>query len=115
VVEPDVTDTTFAVCLDVLLYAQHVEHRDERLDLHVQREGEFLNADPSAPRGEFEDNPVAECGLVDASTSPGLRLTHLDGRRSAAGDFLGRTLPVTPPRGCANLPSFRFLPNGTEK
>ena len=61
------TDTACAVCLDVLLYAQQVEHRDERLDLHVQREGEFLNADPSVPRGELGHNSVAECGLIDAS------------------------------------------------
>ena len=71
---PDATDTAFAVCLDVLLYAQQVEHRDERLDLHVQREGELLNADPSVPRGELGDNAVAECGLVDVSTRRGAGL-----------------------------------------
>jgi hypothetical protein len=65
------TDTTLAVCLDVLLYAQRGEHPDERLDLHVQREGEFINADPFAPREELGHNPVAECGLVDGAYVPG--------------------------------------------
>jgi transmembrane protein TMEM174 (potassium channel) len=78
----------FAVCLDVLLDVQHAEDPDERLDLYIQRVGEFLNVDPSVPRGELGHHSVAECGLVDACTRAGLRLTHLEGRRSAGGIFL---------------------------
>ena len=84
VIQPDVTDTTFAVCLDVLLYAQHVEHRDERLDLHAQREGEFLNADPSVPRGELGHNLVAEFGLCDMPTWEGYGSPHFEGGEARA-------------------------------
>ena len=65
------TDTACAVCLDVLLDVQHAEDPDERLDLHVQREGEVLNADPFVPRGELGHNSIAECDLVDMPTWEG--------------------------------------------
>ena len=68
-------DAATAVGFDVLLEAKEPEHRDERPEVDVQGDGEFVHAYPSSLR-ELGDDAVTQLDLVDASHRQGRHSQH---------------------------------------